>query len=376
MKFMYVGIDHVQLAAPSGCEDEARRFYGELLGWVEVPKPAELKKRGGVWFQCGINQVHIGVQENFVPAAKAHPAFHVHQIEELRDHLISSNNKLLEDDAREDEGITRFYMNDPFGNRLEFLESKSENSKSRFSNRVVAYVKYRPSYPREAIDYLFETVGMNSESLVAEIGAGTGIFTKLILERGCYVTAVEPNQAMREAAKGSLADQSRFNSVAGSAEATGLEDQSLDFIVCAQAFHWFDQAAAQLEFRRVLKAGGKAVLVWNARLKQGNSFLDGYELLLNKFGTDYAKVNHSNISKDALIAFFKPGDMQESRFKISQLVDFEGLLGRLLSASYIPQPGHPSYEPMLAELKALYEVCNQNGIVSIDYETEIYWGEV
>jgi ubiquinone/menaquinone biosynthesis C-methylase UbiE/catechol 2,3-dioxygenase-like lactoylglutathione lyase family enzyme len=376
MSFIYSGIDHVMLAAPEGCETAARRFYSELLGWVEIPKPENLKKRGGVWFQCGVHQVHIGVQPNFVPATKAHPAFQVNHLNELRAHLNKYHVAIIDDEVREDEGVIRFYLNDPFGNRLEFLEWTGRDTKIRFTNRVENYVKYRPSYPLEAIDYLYQTVGINPESEVADIGAGTGIFSQLLLQRGSKVTAVEPNQAMREAAERMLAAEPRYTSVIGSAEDTQLQSHSIDFIVCAQAFHWFDQAAAQLEFRRVLKSGGKAVLIWNSRLIKGSAFLEEYEQLLNKFGTDYAKVNHSNISQEALDAFFKQGEKKIGRFKNSQKVDYEGLSGRLLSSSYIPVIGHPSYEPMMVELKDIFERNNQHGIVSIDYETEVYWGEV
>ncbi|MBB3114599.1 catechol 2,3-dioxygenase-like lactoylglutathione lyase family enzyme [Paenibacillus phyllosphaerae] len=121
MNFSYAGIDHVQLAAPPKHEAQARQFYGELLGWHEVPKPEELKKRGGVWFQCGPHQVHIGVQTDFVPAAKAHPAFLVHHLNALRARLEQEGVKVALDDARQAEGIARFYVSDPFGNRLEFM---------------------------------------------------------------------------------------------------------------------------------------------------------------------------------------------------------------------------------------------------------------
>ncbi|RXZ80738.1 glyoxalase [Paenibacillaceae bacterium] len=122
MSYHFYGLDHVQLAAPEGCEAEARKFFGDLLGWTEVPKPEILKKRGGVWFQCGTHQVHIGVQNNFVPALKAHPAFQVQHVEELREYLLQHNIEVIDDDARTDEGVKRFYIHDPFGNRLEFLE--------------------------------------------------------------------------------------------------------------------------------------------------------------------------------------------------------------------------------------------------------------
>jgi catechol 2,3-dioxygenase-like lactoylglutathione lyase family enzyme len=120
MAFKFSGIDHVQLAAPEGCESAARKFFGELLGWSEIPKPENLRKRGGVWFQCGTHQVHIGVQKDFVPAKKAHPAFHVENLDELRQHLVQKDVQVIDDEPLE--GAKRFYLNDPFGNRLEFLE--------------------------------------------------------------------------------------------------------------------------------------------------------------------------------------------------------------------------------------------------------------
>ncbi|HZG83579.1 VOC family protein [Paenibacillus sp.] len=122
MSFSYIGIDHVQLAAPPGCEAEARRFFAGLLGWAEIPKPEPLRARGGVWFQCGRHQVHIGVQADFAPARKAHPAFEVADLNSLRDHLRRSGVGVIDDEARAEEGVERFYVDDPFGNRLEFLE--------------------------------------------------------------------------------------------------------------------------------------------------------------------------------------------------------------------------------------------------------------
>jgi SAM-dependent methyltransferase len=255
-------------------------------------------------------------------------------------------------------------------------EGTGKESKQRFSNRVEAYVKYRPSYPKEAIDYLYGKVGFTSQSEIADVGAGTGIFSQLLLERGSHVTAIEPNQAMREAAEKMLAGIGNYSSISGAAEETNLQSHSVDFIVCAQSFHWFNQAATQIEFRRILREGGKAVLIWNSRLRQGSSFLAEYELLLNKFGSDYAKVNHTNITQDALIAFFKGGKLEEARFKIRQEFDFDGISGRLLSSSYIPLLGHPSYEPMMEDLRNLFKRNQLDGKVFIDYETEVFWGEV
>jgi ubiquinone/menaquinone biosynthesis C-methylase UbiE len=250
------------------------------------------------------------------------------------------------------------------------------NSKERFSDRVDSYVKFRPSYPAEAINYLYDVVGLQADGKIADIGAGTGIFSKLLLERGSHVTAVEPNQEMREAAEKTLIGEKNFRAVSGSAEMTGLPDQSVDFIVCAQAFHWFDRSAAQTEFKRILKHGGKVVLIWNSRLLHGTSFREEYEQLLQTFGTDYNKVNHKNISPEILSSFFKSGKMQEKRFIYQQLFDFEGLSGRLRSSSYTPALGDPKHALMMNELQNLFERNNQDGKVFFEYETEVYWGEV
>ncbi|GHH99445.1 glyoxalase [Neobacillus kokaensis] len=120
MLYSFTGIDHVLLAAPKGSENEARHFYNGILGMEEIPKPENLAKRGGVWFKCGVHQLHIGIQENFIPAKKAHPAFHVENLEALRDRLIDNEIKVKVDEPLK--GAKRFYVDDPFGNRLEFLQ--------------------------------------------------------------------------------------------------------------------------------------------------------------------------------------------------------------------------------------------------------------
>lgn len=118
------------------------------------------------------------------------------------------------------------------------------------------------------------------------------------------------------------------------------------------------------------------MLIWNTRRIHGTPFLERYEQLLLQYGTDYGQVNRRNISREALLAFFREGGMREARFAIRQLFDFEGLRGRLLSSSYSPQPGHPKYEPMMRELRDIFDSCQHDGTVSFDYETEVYWGEV
>lgn len=122
MGYQFIGIDHVQLAAPAGSETEARRFYGEVLGLTEIPKPEPLQARGGVWFQAGQHQLHIGIQDDHGGAPKAHPAFHVENVMLLKLHLKDHGVNVIDDNSLPD--AIRFYVLDPFGNRLEFLERR------------------------------------------------------------------------------------------------------------------------------------------------------------------------------------------------------------------------------------------------------------
>ena len=118
-KFL-TGIDHIQLAAPSNSEEQARQFYGKLLGMKEIPKPENLQARGGCWFQCGAQEVHIGIQTDFTPAKKAHPGFTVHALNVLKSHLETAGYEITEEPPIDGRG--RFFTHDPFGNRIEFLE--------------------------------------------------------------------------------------------------------------------------------------------------------------------------------------------------------------------------------------------------------------
>ena len=121
MDSLIAGIDHVQIAAPAGCEEEARAFYGAVLGMLELEKPPALKSRGGCWFQCGAQQLHVGVEGDFRAARKAHPAFQVSDLDALRGVLWQNGVGVTDDEALPD--VRRFYAEDPWGNRLEFVET-------------------------------------------------------------------------------------------------------------------------------------------------------------------------------------------------------------------------------------------------------------
>lgn len=250
------------------------------------------------------------------------------------------------------------------------------NATLRFSDRVADYVRYRPDYPPALPAWLQHELGMSPSWEVADVGAGTGISSRMLLDAGCSVVAVEPNAAMRDAATAWLNDSPRFRAVDGRADATGLADASVDMVTAAQAFHWFDPAAAKREFARVLRPRGVVAIWWNSRRLDGTPFLDGYEALLQEFGTDYSDVAERYADDATMRAWFGEGLLGEARFEHSQRVDFNGLRGRLMSSSYAPRVGDARHEPMLAALRDLFERCHQDGRVDIDYDTRVFAGRM
>ena len=249
------------------------------------------------------------------------------------------------------------------------------NSVERFSNRVENYIKYRPSYPKEMLDLFRHEMNLQTSSIIADIGSGTGISTKFFLENGNTVYGVEPNEAMRTGAEKFLKDFPNFKSIDGTSENTGLADKSLDFIIAAQAFHWFDKAKTRVEFKRILRENGWTALIWNERQLDSNDFLREYERFLLKFGTDYAQVRHENISNDILESFFQ-NKFQKAVFQNSQILDFEGLKGRMLSASYMPSEENPHFEEMMTNLKNIFTKYERNDKIEIIYDTNIYYGHL
>jgi SAM-dependent methyltransferase len=244
----------------------------------------------------------------------------------------------------------------------------------RFTDRVEDYVRFRPTYPAALLGWLRAAHGVLPSFTVADVGAGTGISARLFLEAGHPVFAVEPNAAMRAAAVAQLSGFAGFLAVDGTAEATGLPGASVDLVSVAQAFHWFDEEAARREWRRVLRPGGLAAIYWNALRVAGTPFLEGYEALLHRFGTDYAAVAERYADEPAMRRWFGAGFRGAARFDNRQRLDLEGLRGRLLSSSYAPRQDDPRHAPMLEALRALFEATARGGAVDLDYDTRIYVG--
>lgn len=250
------------------------------------------------------------------------------------------------------------------------------DSTQRFTNRVDNYTKYRPGYPDEVMAMLRQAGNLSGHSKIADIGSGTGIFTLLLLNEGYTVYAVEPNEAMRNAADDQLGSNKKYYSIEGIAEATTLADNSVDMIVCAQAFHWFDAQKTKIEFARILKPGGKVALIWNNRQVEADDFSIAYEFLLQQQASDYKRVNHQNLTEADFNAFFKDGNYKLAKYPNIQVFDEDGLAGRAFSSSYVPAQDTPEGIAFMDRLKEIFNSYQVDGKVNVRYETEVYWGEV
>ncbi len=247
--------------------------------------------------------------------------------------------------------------------------------KARFTDRVQDYVKHRPSYPASLLDILEEEAGALAGSRVADLGSGTGIMTRLLLERGAHVWAIDPNDAMRPAAEHDLSRNPRFHSLAASAEATTLLKESVDLVIAAQAFHWFDPAATRTECARILRSGGKAALIWNSRDETDAPFSLAYEAFLHQWAdTGYKVASRTWDTEDRFGGFFSGVPTQHTAENI-QKVDLQGLMGRLFSTAYMPRPA-TTEDPVYDAIHTLFDAFQQGGFVDIRYTTRLYIGSV
>jgi ubiquinone/menaquinone biosynthesis C-methylase UbiE len=239
----------------------------------------------------------------------------------------------------------------------------------RFTGRADAYVAGRPGYPAAAIDVLFEGLGDPREVVAADLGAGTGISTRLLAERGATVLALEPNQAMREAAE----PHARVEWLPGTAEATGLGEASIDLVTAFQAFHWFDHAPALREMVRILRPGGRAAVVYNER-DERDPFTAAYGDLVRRYQTDETERRRA----DGLAAFAAfEGWHAPRRVEVrnEHELDLDGVLARVRSTSYLPKTGALAQELEKAIL-ALAAQHARDGRVVMVMRTIVFIGDV
>lgn len=239
---------------------------------------------------------------------------------------------------------------------------------TRFSSRVEDYERYRPSYPREVAALAARECGLMPGAAVADIGCGPGFLARLFLDTGCEVFGVEPNAEMRQAGERTMGAYPRFHPVAGRAEATGLADGSVDLVTAGQAFHWFEPEAARAEFRRILKPGGWAMLVWNER-RPDAGFMEEYNRTIAQYAPET-----SRIERETIADFFRGAEWRETKFANAQELDQAGLRGRVASSSYAPQRGTAEFAVLMEALDRLFERHQHDGKVTVLYETLVFYG--
>jgi ubiquinone/menaquinone biosynthesis C-methylase UbiE len=250
----------------------------------------------------------------------------------------------------------------------------------RFSDRADAYVRGRPSYPQAIVEQLQKVGALKRGQTVVDVGVGTGLSAEPFLRSGYVVIGVEPNEPMRIVGDQQLREyvnnDGTYRSVAGTAEATTLPDDSADLLIAGQAFHWFDVPRAAIEARRILRPGGWGALIWNDRQSTGSAFLAGYEELLRTHGIDYAKLIHRHIDEKAIAQFFAPAQTAVVTFDNPRDLEREDLLALAGSASYLPAPGDPRHVAMLLALNALFDTHAKNGTVQMMYRTRMHYAQV
>lgn len=198
-----------------------------------------------------------------------------------------------------------------------------KDPRERFSGTADLYARWRPTYPGALIDWI---LALAPTGRIADIGCGTGISTRLFLERGRDAVGIDPNEAMLEEAR-----RGPGTFLRGEAAATGLPDASMALVVAGQAFHWFDLEPTFRELRRILAPGGRACAFWNSRTR--SPFLDAYEQLLRSASTEYPRLRGLDQTIEDLRR--KGRDVTEAAFPHRQTLDLEGLKGRAGSSSYV-----------------------------------------
>jgi SAM-dependent methyltransferase len=233
----------------------------------------------------------------------------------------------------------------------------------RFTGKVGDYERYRSRYPAQVIDILVERCRLTREAQVADIGAGTGMLSELFLEHGNAVVAIEPNDDMRSACEHLAQAWPGLLVKKGTAEATGLEDASIDFIAAGRAFHWFDPEPTRREFHRILRPRGWVVLVTNSRVRDESPQSLAFEALLREHGTDYSANRERYEIAPRIDAFFAGGELFRHEIAGEQRLTLEQLIGLTQSLSVSPLPGDPRYPAIQKALEDFFSQWQNDGVI-------------
>lgn len=237
---------------------------------------------------------------------------------------------------------------------------------TRFSKRAEDYARYRPSYPVEAIAAILDGF---TKPRIADLGAGTGISSVLLADAGAHVFAIEPNGAMRS----SIPSRADVVVVDGTAEGTTLPDRSVDIITAFQAYHWFDPDRVLGEAERIGSPRARFAAVWNER-DESDQFMLAYSDIIRRYMTDDTESRRRKTAVDDDLRKHGWTRVRVLDFRHEKTVDWEGLIGRTRSASYLPREG-PAYESMTAELRALYDRAGELGGARFVLLTSVHLAE-
>jgi ubiquinone/menaquinone biosynthesis C-methylase UbiE len=235
------------------------------------------------------------------------------------------------------------------------------NNVERFSGRVTESEKYRSRYPKAVIEILTARCGLRREDLVADVGAGTGMLSELFLENGNAVVAIEPNEEMRAVCEQLASAWPGLTLKNTTAEATGLDDASVNYVAVGRAWHWFNREAAVAEFRRVLKPGGWVVLVSNRRYKDGSEEYTAYEAILTEFGNGRGETERETRMAGEVAPLFGDDPVVREELRGEQMLTLEEFLGQTQSFSVAPLPGDAKYEGMQSALRDFFARFQQDG---------------
>lgn len=246
---------------------------------------------------------------------------------------------------------------------------------NKFDEKGKVYAKARPDYPEELFLYLMSKNIIDKEKAVADIGSGTGIFTVQLSPFAKTVFAVEPNADMRNKAEDKFKLLPNVVSLNATAENTRLPDASVELVTVAQAFHWFDRKSFKSECQRILKPGGKVLLVWNDRDIKSEVIKDNFAVNKN-FCPDFkGSSNGMDFSKESFKDFFV-GEYEVSEFDNSLVYDRDAFIARSLSSSYAPKENDLRYAEYVRALETVFEKHQVNGTVRYPYITRCYTGTV
>jgi SAM-dependent methyltransferase len=248
------------------------------------------------------------------------------------------------------------------------------DSTQRFSDRVEAYLAGRPRYPAAIVDHLHDCGALPADGVVADIGVGTGLSAEPFLAAGHRVIGIEPNAPMRAAGAEYLARFPAYSAQDGTADASGLEEASVDLVIAAQAFHWFDAPRFRAESRRILRPRGWSALIWNDRDLDGTSFLAGYEALLLDYGNDYRAIRYRHQGTDSIPVYFGGRKPDVAEFRHRRRMDWTAVAALVGSASYLPAVGQPRHAELMADLKALFDAHAVDGAIEMHYTCRVHAG--